>query len=144
MITVGASTYNLDSNQVASFSNYGSKNVDVFAPGFQVYSSILEGKFKYSNGTSMAAPQVSGVAAVLRSFYPKLSASSIKRILLDSGINMNSKLKEPSSGNILEPSVMSITGKTINLYNALIYASIYKKNDPEGSLKKFKSKLLIK
>ena len=144
MITVGASTYNLDSNQVASFSNYGSKNVDVFAPGFQVYSSILEGKFKYSNGTSMAAPQVSGVAAVLRSFYPKLSASSIKSILLNSGINMNSKLKEPGSGNILEPSVMSITGKTVNLYNALIYASIYKKNDPEGSLKKFKSKLLIK
>ena len=139
MITVGASTYNLDSTQVASFSNYGSKNVDVFAPGFQVYSSIREGKFKFSNGTSMAAPHISGVAAVLRSFYPKLSASSIKNIILNSGISMNEKLKEPGSENILEPNSMSATGKTVNLYNALIYASIFKKNDPKGSLNKYKS-----
>ena len=68
------------------FSNYGSKNVDIFAPGFQVYSSIRDGKFKYNNGTSMAAPHISGVAAVLRSFYPKLSASSIKNIILNSAL----------------------------------------------------------
>ena len=139
MITVGASTFRFDSTQVASFSNYGSKNVDIFAPGFQVYSSIRDGKFKYNNGTSMAAPHISGVAAVLRSFYPKLSASSIKNIILNSGISMNKKLKEPGSENILEPNSMSLTGKTVNLYNALIYASIFKKNDPKGSLNKYKS-----
>ena len=139
MITVGASTFRFDSTQVASFSNYGSKNVDIFAPGFQVYSSIRDGKFKYNNGTSMAAPHISGVAAVLRSFYPKLSASSIKSIILNSGISMNKKLKEPGSENILEPNSMSLTGKTANLYNALIYASIFKKNDPKGSLNKYKS-----
>ncbi len=87
----------------------------------------------------MAAPHISGVAAVLRSFYPKLSASSIKSIILNSGISMNKKLKEPGSENILEPNSMSLTGKTVNLYNALIYASIFKKNNPKGSLNKYKS-----
>ena len=93
LLTIGASSYNLDSTQVAYFSNYGSKNVDLFAPGYQVYSSVLDGKFKYLNGTSMAAPNVTGVAAVIRSFYPKLSAASIKQIIMSSGIQMNDKLK---------------------------------------------------
>ncbi len=140
LLTIGASSYNLDSTQVAYFSNYGSKNVDLFAPGYQVYSSVLDGKFKYLNGTSMAAPNVTGVAAVIRSLYPKLSASSVKHIIMTSGIEMNDKLKKPDSDEILGRESFSITGKTVNLYNALLYASIYKEKNPENSLKKFKSK----
>ena len=140
LVTVGASSYNFDSSQVAYFSNYGSKNVDIFAPGLQVYSSVLDGKYEYLNGTSMAAPNVTGVAVVLRSFYPKLSASSIKHILMASGIDMNEKLKKPNSEDILDPYSYSISGKTVNLYNALLYASNYKEKDPLGSLRKFKSK----
>ena len=140
LVTVGASSYNFDSSQVAYFSNYGSKNVDIFAPGLQVYSSVLDGKYEYLNGTSMAAPNITGVAVVLRSFYPKLSASSIKHILMASGIDMNEKLKKPNSEDILDPYSYSISGKTVNLYNALLYASNYKEKDPLGSLRKFKSK----
>ena len=121
LITVGASSYSFDSGQIAYFSNYGSKNVDLFAPGFQVYSSVLDGKFEYLNGTSMAAPNVTGVAAILRSFYPKLSASSIKHILMASGINMNKTLKKPNSEEILDPSAFSVSGKTVNLYLSLIH-----------------------
>jgi subtilisin family serine protease len=140
LLTVGASSYSYDSGQIAYFSNYGSKNVDLFAPGFQVYSSVLDGKFEYLNGTSMAAPNVTGVAAILRSFYPKLSASSIKHILMASGINMNKTLKKPNSEEVLDPYSFSISGKTVNLYNALLYASTFKEKDPPGSLRKFKSK----
>ena len=140
LITVGASSYNLDLNQVAYFSNYGSKNVDLFAPGYQVYSSVLDGEFDFLNGTSMAAPNVTGVAVVLRSFYPKLSASSIKHILMASGVEMNDKLKSPNSEDVLVPSSFSKSGKTVNLYNALLYASIFKEKDQKGSLTKFNSK----
>ena len=140
LITVGASSYSFDSGQIAYFSNYGSKNVDLFAPGFQVYSSVLDGKFEYLNGTSMAAPNVTGIAAILRSFYPKLSASSIKHILMASGINMNKTLKKPNSEEILDPSAFSVSGKTVNLYNALLYASTFKEKDRLGFLRKFKPK----
>tara|TARA_B110000444_G_C18845752_1_gene601865 strand:+ start:918 stop:2504 length:1587 start_codon:yes stop_codon:yes gene_type:complete len=140
LITVGASSYSFDSGQVAYFSNFGSKNVDLFAPGFQIYSSVLDGKFEYLNGTSMAAPNVTGVAVVLRSFYPKLSASSIKHILMSSGVDMNKTLKKPKSDDILDPNSFSRSGKTVNLYNALLFASNYKEKDPLGFLRKFKSK----
>ena len=53
---------------------------------------------------------------------------------------MNDKLKKPDSDEILGRESFSITGKTVNLYNALLYASIYKEKNPENSLKKFKSK----
>lgn len=141
LLTVGASSYDLDSLQIAYFSNYGAKNVDLFAPGYQVYSSVLDGKFEYLNGTSMAAPNVTGVASVLRSFYPKLSASSIKHILMASGIQMNDKLKKPNSEEIFGANYFSVSGKTVNLYNALLYASLYKERDPMGSLKDFKAKM---
>jgi subtilisin family serine protease len=141
LLTVGASSYDLDSSQIAYFSNYGAKNVDLFAPGYQVYSSVLDGKFEYLNGTSMAAPNVTGVASVLRSFYPKLPASSIKHILMASGIQMNDKLKKPNSEDVLGPNYFSNSGKTVNLYNALLYASLYKERDPMGSLKDFEAKM---
>ena len=134
MLTVGASTYNFNKDQMAYFSNYGSKNVDVFAPGYQIYSSVPDkdslkqnkGKFKYLNGTSMAAPNVTGVAAVLRSFYPKLSAKDIKNIIIKSGVKMFDSLEVSGKENKISSSDLSVSGSVINLYNALIMASSYK------------------
>ena len=83
----------------------------------------------------------SGGVSVLRSFYPKLSASSIKHILMASGIQMNDKLKKPNSEEIFGANYFSVSGKTVNLYNALLYASLYKERDPVGSLKDFKAKM---
>ena len=78
-IVVGAST---PDGRVASFSNYGAENVDLLAPGENVRSTAPEGGYDTAQGTSIAAPIVSGVAAVLRSFYPDLSAREIREILI--------------------------------------------------------------
>ena len=78
-IVVGAST---PDGRVASFSNYGAENVDLLAPGENVRSTAPEGGYDTAQGTSIAAPIVSGVAAVLRSFYPDLSAREIRDILV--------------------------------------------------------------
>ena len=121
-ITVGASSWDYSENNVTSFSNYGNINVDIFAPGYKIYSTT-NNSYEFFDGTSMAAPNVSGIASVLRSFYPKYSASKIKEIILESGIQMYSSLKIPSSDNIETPNFFSKTGKLVNLYNALLYAS---------------------
>ncbi|MBN09134.1 MAG: peptidase S8 [Flavobacteriaceae bacterium] len=126
LITVGASTFNYTENQIANFSNYGVKNVDVFAPGFQVYSSIPNGEFAYLNGTSMASPNAAGVAAVLRSYYPKLSASTIKKIIINSGVMMHHSINKPRTEDVIGPKAISKSGKTVNLYNALLLASLTK------------------
>src|ERR1700761_6028395 len=83
-ITVGASGATDDSTLVASFSNYGKKNVDVFAPGVQIYSSIPGSKYTYESGTSMASPVVTGLAALIREYYPKLKATDVKKIIMQS------------------------------------------------------------
>ena len=123
VITVGASTWTYGENLVAEFSNYGNVSVDVFAPGYKIYSSTAGEGYERFDGTSMAAPYVSGVAAVLRSFYPKYSAEKIKKIILKSGVPMYSKLTMPSGYETRSPDFYSKSGKLVNLYNALLYAS---------------------
>ena len=122
-ITVGAVGSSYSQEHVASFSNFGSENVDVFAPGHKIWSSVPNEKYKYYSGTSMAAPNVSGVAAVVRSFFPKLKAHQVKKILMDSGMPLYPSVKNPDSGSLVHPKTLSRSGKMVNLYNALIYAS---------------------
>ena len=126
MINVGASTYLYNEKLPAYFSNFGSINVDLFAPGYQIYSSVPNNKYDYNSGTSMAAPSVSGVAAIIRSFYPKLKAPTVKRILLESGSPMYKSLYSPKSQEIVTPEELSKSGKIVNLYNALLLASLTK------------------
>ncbi|HEY9176053.1 MAG TPA: S8 family serine peptidase [Flavipsychrobacter sp.] len=80
-IEVGASTNNRK-KLVASFSNYGRKSVDILAPGHNIYSTYPPDTFRAMSGTSMAAPVVAGVAAAIRSYYPRLSAPQVKEILM--------------------------------------------------------------
>lgn len=108
VITVGSSTS--DSNILkSSFSNYGKKSVDVFAPGSEIYSAIptRDGKYKSNSGTSMASPVVAGVAALVWSHYPKLTAKDIKQIIMES-VNKNDQLKE-----------VSVTGGVVDAYKAV-------------------------
>jgi len=79
VITVGALDPKYGSEMVASYSNYGALNVDVFAPGTDIYSTVPNNKYEFMPGTSMASPAVAGVAALIRSQYPKLSASQVKK-----------------------------------------------------------------
>ena len=120
VITVGAMTRFYDDQLVASFSNYGKKNVDVFAPGLEIYSTFPKNNYESIQGTSMAAPEVAGVAALIRSYYPKLSASKVKQIIMDSGIVYTNEVIKPGSENEkVNFSDLSVSGKIVNAYNAL-------------------------
>ena len=121
-ISVGALNPYFGKYLKAGFSNYGKINVDVFAPGVNIRSLVPENKYDSFSGTSMASPAVAGVAAVLKSYFPKLKANELKKILIESGIEVNSDVRINSEikkgfGEI------SKSGKIVNLYNALIYAS---------------------
>ena len=87
-INVGAINRFYNEFVVPSFSNYGGRNVDIFAPGDKVYSALPNNEYDYQNGTSMAAPVVAAVAALIRSYYPDLSAPQVKRIIMESGIEV--------------------------------------------------------
>ncbi len=123
-ITVGALNYTYGDNLVADFSNYGKSNVDVFAPGVKMWSTTPNNSYDFMQGTSFAAPAVAGVAALIRSYYPKLKAPQVKQILMDSGLSTKARViigGEPTNSGIF--SELSKSGKMVNLYNALIMAS---------------------
>ena len=123
VITVGALAPAYGSKMVASFSNYGNTNVDVFAPGDDVYSTMPNNKYDFQGGTSMAAPAVAGVAALIRSYYPSLSASQVKNVLMQSGLSSKASViiaGDPSNSKSF--SEVSKSGKMVNAYNALLLA----------------------
>ncbi|GAL78607.1 protease precursor [Algibacter lectus] len=123
-ITVGALEPKYGSGIVAGFSNYGKVNVDVFAPGAKVYSTVPENEYDTKGGTSMAAPAVAGVAALIRSYYPKLSAAQVKQIIMESGLAVKSKVIVGGDTNDIKPFAdLSKSSKMVNAYNALILAS---------------------
>ena len=120
-IKVGASSINLDENFIAYFSNYGKINVDIFAPGVDIYSTVPNDKYKFQSGTSMASPVVSGVASLIMSYFPKLSAKKVKEIILESGIDIDVKIGNLGGNKHFRE--YSKSGKLVNAYNALILAS---------------------
>lgn len=128
LITIGAINKEYGETVVAPFSNFGKINVDVFAPGEEIYATVPNNKYKYLQGTSMAAPNAAGVAALIRSYYPKLKASQVKQILMDSGVALPSKVVLGENPNPQEKPVAvssvesSRTAKMVNAYNALLMA----------------------
>ena len=124
MITVGALSSSYGSEMVASFSNYGNHRVDVFAPGAEIYSTMPNGEYEFQGGTSMATPAVAGVAALIRSFHPDLSASQVKNIIMQSGLR--TKASVIVAGDQTKATTfdkISKSGKMVNAYNALILAT---------------------
>ncbi|MEM6685737.1 MAG: S8 family serine peptidase [Bacteroidota bacterium] len=121
-LTVGALTNKYGSEMVAEYSNYGQNNVDVFAPGSSIYSTFPENEYKAINGTSMAAPGVSGIAALIMSQYPKLTAAQVKKIIMKSGLFINRDVIVDQSKDAMPFSKGSKTGRIVNAYNALILA----------------------
>lgn len=119
-INVGATTSKADSTLVASFSNYGKKNVDLFAPGEKIYTTTAGNSYGYDSGTSLAAPMVSGTAALIWSYYPKLSAKEVKQIILESGTAYDMEVLVPGGeGKKAKFSELSKSGKVLNVYNAM-------------------------
>tara|TARA_R100000501_G_scaffold643_4_gene2115 strand:- start:15708 stop:17381 length:1674 start_codon:yes stop_codon:yes gene_type:complete len=123
VLTVGALNYAYGSGLIANFSNYGKTNVDVFAPGVKIWSTVQKDGYEYLQGTSMAAPAVAGVAAVIRSMYPNLTAQQVKKVIMDSGLASTADVVlggEASNTDNFQN--ISKSGKMVNLYNALIMA----------------------
>ncbi|WPV69694.1 S8 family peptidase [Chitinophaga sp. LS1] len=128
-IEVGASGPEDDESLPASFSNYGKTAVDVFAPGVSIYSSIPGSKYDYHDGTSMAAPVVTGLAALIRSYYPKLTAVQVKEIILKSVVKVEHSVTiGDENGQPKETYMEDLcrTGGVVNAYKALQLAATYK------------------
>jgi subtilisin family serine protease len=123
MITIGALNFEYGDKVVARFSNIGKVNVDVFAPGVKIYATTPNDTYKYLQGTSMASPNVAGVAALIRSYYPKLSASQVKHILMDSGVAISTDVVVGGKpADVRSFTALSQSGKIVNAYNALLMA----------------------
>ncbi len=123
VITVGALAEKYGAEMVASFSNYGLKNVDIFAPGAEIYSTMPGNAYEFQGGTSMAAPAVAGLAALIMSQYPNLKAAQVKQIIMQSGLAPSAKVilgGDPATSNTLDK--VSKSGKIANAYNALLMA----------------------
>lgn len=122
-ITIGALDYDYGSEMIADYSNYGVSSVDVFAPGTKIWSTTPLSTYEYLQGTSMASPAVAGVAAVLRSYYPKLTAAQVKQILMESGLSSNSPvILGGDSSNTQNFGDISKSGKMVNMFNAILMA----------------------
>ena len=121
-IEVGASSWKGLDSLAAPFSNYGKAQVDVFAPGVDILSTVPGGGYERESGTSMAAPVVSGVAALLMSYYPNLSAADVKRILIDSATRYaDQRVVRPGAenGEQVPFGSLSSTGGVVNAYAAV-------------------------
>ena len=121
-IEVGASSWRGPDSLAASFSNYSKSKVDVFAPGEDILSTVPGSEYEKLSGTSMAAPVVSGLAALLMAYYPSLDAAEVKRIILDSATrHTNQLVVRPGSttGEKVPFGSLSATGAIVNAFEAL-------------------------
>ena len=143
VITVGAAGDLKNGGLTASFSNYGKKEVDVFAPGVNIYSTLPGGN-NYGNlsGTSMACPVVAGTAALLLQYYPNLTALQLKEAIEKSAVAPKEKVNNPETKEKVSLSELSKTGGFVNAYEAMKYAGNMQKkpiiNIPETKIKRSK------
>lgn len=130
-ITVGASA-NGDTTAegfTASFSNYGKNEVDLFAPGVKIYSTYPGGNvYRNMDGTSMAAPVVTGTSALILSYFPNLTPQEVK-FCLETGVQkIKRNVRKPGSEEIVAFNELCKTGGLLDAYNAVkIASSISKK-----------------
>ena len=119
-IEVGASSWKGGDSLAAPFSNYGQREVDVFAPGVDILSSVPGNRYERDSGTSMAAPVVSGLAALILDYYPNLTASDLKHIITSSVMRVDQSVVRPGSeSDHTSFGTLSVTGGIVNAYNAL-------------------------
>lgn len=119
-VEVGALSWKKDEDMAATFTNYGQNNVDVFAPGVDIYSTAPDGEYQNASGTSMASPVTAGVAAMIRSYFPELTAEQVKECIEKSVVKQDFKVKKPGDKDAKVPfSTLSRTGGTVNAFEAV-------------------------
>ena len=126
-LEIGASAWGSNQEFVGSFSNYGKKSVDFFAPGVEIYSTTPGNTYKNQSGTSMASPTTAGVAALLMSYFPELSYLEVKDILKKSTRKFdNLEVVTPGGSTNVKFSELSNTGGLVNAYEAVKMAQLVK------------------
>ena len=129
-LEVGAVSWKGHEELVATFSNFGKTTVDIFAPGVDIKSTAPDQDYQKANGTSMAAPVTTGVAALVMSYFPGLSAEEVKDIILKSAVSYRSqKVNVPGKDEQEKFGQLSQTGGVINAYEAVKLAQ---KSRPKG------------
>jgi cell wall-associated protease len=119
-INVGSVSKRIDENLVTNTSGYGKINVDIFAPGDNIYTCFPSNKYNLDGGTSFATPMVSGTAALIWLYYPKLTAKQVKEIILDSSAKYDIEVIVPgTSDKKVKFSELSKSGGVLNVYNAM-------------------------
>jgi cell wall-associated protease len=133
-LEIGALSWKSGEDAVATFSNYGKKSVDIFSPGVDIYSTTPDQKYEDLDGTSMAAPVVSGVAALLLSYFPHLTATQLRDIIVKSSVKMpKAKVKKPGAeegDGLVEFGELSVTGGVVNAFEAIKMATSIKVKMP--------------
>lgn len=133
-LEVGATASGTGKDFVADFSNYGKKSVDVFAPGVDIYSTVPNNGYEEKSGTSMAAPVVTGIAALLWSYFPELTAPQVADIIKASTRKFDRLTVNKPGGGETEFSALSNTGGLVNAYTAVSLA-LARQSQVSGSAK---------
>lgn len=121
-IEVGASSSSKKGKKlIAEFSNYGVTTVDVFAPGVDIYSTVPDGKYEDASGTSMACPATAGVAALIRGYFPELSAEQVKEVIMKTSVPCKKNIIIPGTKKKAKVKDISITGGFVSAEKAVEY-----------------------
>lgn len=119
-LTIGSSTKDAKEKLPSSFSNYGKKGVDVFAPGSEIYNAVPQSEYMVLQGTSMACPMVSGVAAMLKSYFPEMTMKEISDVILSTATSYNGVQQiHPETKELADFAELSVVGGVVNVMNAV-------------------------
>jgi len=120
-LTIGSSTRFTKEKLPSSFSNFGQKGVDVFAPGSEIYNSVPQSDYMVLQGTSMACPMVSGVAAMLKSYFPEMTMKEIADVILETATDYKGvQQTHPETKEMVDFGTLSVTGGVVNVYAAVL------------------------
>jgi cell wall-associated protease len=118
-MTVGWNRPLFDNRLAHPYSDYGHINVDLFAPGSDIYSTVPNNMYDEKSGSSMSAPVVTGVAALLFSYFPSLSAQQVKNILMKSVFIPDQMVNIPKTKTPVAFKELSVSGGIVNAYEAV-------------------------
>jgi subtilisin family serine protease len=120
-LEVGALSWKDGADAPAVFSNYGKRNVDLFAPGVDIYATVPGSEYEALSGTSMASPVTAGVAALVWSYYPSLTVKELRKCLVESTVKMNDYVNVPGGQGATQVEFKDLcnTSGVVNAYNAL-------------------------
>lgn len=128
-ITAGWNRPLFDYRLAHPYSDYGKLNVDLFAPGSDIYSTVPNNGYDFKSGSSMSTPVVTGVAALLLSYFPSLSIEQVKGILIKSTFKPNQMVNRPQTKTQVPFNSLSHSGGILNAYNAVKMASAMTKKN---------------